>query len=208
MLGLTKEEITILKKLSTPVKIQDFLDRLPRNHEKHGETNMSPRLVLREKKAHCMEGALFAAAALWVNGKEPLLLDLKCEGDVDHVVALYKVNGYFGAISKTNHATLRFRDPVYKTLRELALSYFHEYFNDATGKKALRSYSARPFNLKKLGSEWVTSEKNLQPIAQALDDAPHTPIAPAKNLALLRKADHMERKAGMLAEWKKADPRT
>lgn len=208
MFGITKEEIAVLKKLSTPIKIQDFLDSLPINHEKKGDTYMSPRMVLKEQKAHCFEGALLAALALWMHGEEPLILDLQCDGDMDHVVALYKVNGYFGAISKTNHATLRFRDPVYKTLRELALSYFHEYFNDDTGKKALRRYSTRPFNLKKLGTEWITSEKNLHYIAQMIDDAPHTPLITHAQAKLLRKADAMEHKAASFVEWETNNPRT
>jgi hypothetical protein len=153
MFNLTKSELKILRKLNTPIKIQDFLDTLPINFEKRGDTQMSPRKVLREKKAHCIEGALLAAAALWIAGEEPLLMDLKAmPHDDDHVVALYKINGLWGAISKTNHATVRFRDPIYRTVRELALSYFHEYFLDKDSKKAkagqkvLYSYS-KPFNL-------------------------------------------------------------
>ena len=151
MFGLNKKELTILKKLTTPIKIQNFLDSIPRNSEKNGETYMSPRQVLTQNKAHCFEGALVAALALWLHNEPPLLLDLKANHiDDDHVLALYRRNNYWGAISKTNHATLRFRDPVYKTLRELALSYFHEYFENDHGKKTLRQYSARPFDLRKV----------------------------------------------------------
>jgi len=202
-LGLSKEELKTLKKLSTPIKIQDFLDSLPQNHEKKGETYMSPRLVLQERTAHCFEGALLAAAALWLQGERPLLLDLKViRPDVDHVVALYKRNGYWGAISKTNHATLRFRDPVYRTIRELVLSYFHEYFLDTTGVKTLRSYS-NPFDLRRFGVEWVTGEKSMHYLAQAIDDSRHFSILPKQNEKYIRKADKMERKAGSLREWKK-----
>jgi hypothetical protein len=149
MFNFSKSELAILNKLSTPIKIQDFLDTIPINFEKKGETHMSPRRVLRENKAHCIEGALLAAVALWLHGHEPLLLDLKAHPhDDDHVVALYKINNLWGAISKSNHSTIRFRDPVYKTIRELALSYFHEYFEEKSGKKVLYSYS-KPFNLKK-----------------------------------------------------------
>lgn len=169
---------------------------------------MSPRAALREKKAHCLEGALVAAVALWIHGEKPLLLDLKAEGDDDHVVALYRRNDCWGAISKTNHSTLRFRDPVYKTIRELVLSYFHEYFNDKNGKKALRSYSAHPFNVKRLGTKWITSGEDLQYIAQAIDDAPHKNLFPEKNIRFLRAADSMERRASNLVEWKKNHPRT
>src|SRR3989344_7323650 len=126
MFGLSPRELRILQKLTTPAKIQDFLDSLPMNHEKKGETHMSPRRVLCEKKAHCIEGALLAAVALWLHGEPPIIMNLSSrlgKGDVDHVVALYKRNGYWGAISKTNHSVLRFRDPIYRTPRELALSY-------------------------------------------------------------------------------------
>lgn len=207
MYSLTKLELTTLKKLSTPQKIQDFLDSQPINWEKKGETYMSVRRTLRAKKMHCFEGALVAAAALYLQGEKPLLLDLKTNEGDDHVVSLYKRNGYWGAISKTNHATLRFRDPVYKTIRELALSYFHEYFNNKTRKKILRSFS-RPFNLKRFGLAWITDEKNLFHIAEAIDHSPHTQITPKKNTRLLRQADRMELRAGKLIEWKISHPRT
>lgn len=205
--GLTATELRILKKLSTPIKIQNFLDTHPINWEKKGETYMSPRRTLRARKMHCLEGALVAAAALWLQGEEPLLLDLKTKGDDDHVVALYRRNGYWGAISKTNHTTLRFRDPVYKTIRELTLSYFHEYFINRTGRKTLQSYS-QPFNLKKLGTDWVTAKEDLFHIAEAIDVSRHYPLVHKKNARLLRPADTMERLAGKLIEWKRSHSRT
>lgn len=208
MFDLNKNELALLKKLSTPKKIQDFLDKLAINHEKNGETYMSPRKVLREKKAHCFEGALLAASALFLHGEKPLLLDLKTSAsDTDHVVAIYKKNGYWGAISKTNHTVLRFRDPVYKNVRELAVSFFHEYFLNKTGAKTLRSYS-KSFNLKKYGTNWITSEENLHNIVDDLDRSPHFPIFPKKNLKFLRKVGRMEKKAGELIEWKKSDKGT
>ena len=107
MFGFNKEEMRILRSLDTPQKIQDFLETLRINFEPGGDTLMSPRVVLRERRAHCIEGALIAATALWMHGEKPLLLDLKAlDIDYDHVVALYKKNGYWGAISKTNHAAL------------------------------------------------------------------------------------------------------
>ncbi len=206
--GLTAKELAVLKKLSTPIKIQDYLDRVPLNWEKQGETYMSPRRTLRAHKMHCFEGALLAAAALWLRGEPPLLFDLRVQGDDDHVVALYKRHGYWGAISKTNHASLRFRDPIYKTMRELALSYFHEYFSDLTGKKVLREYSAKPLNLTKFGTGWLTAETDLVDIVDAIDAAPHTQIVPQRNLRLLRQADTMERRAGRLREWERTNPHT
>lgn len=210
MFGLSKSELTVLKKLSTPIKIQNFLDKIPMNWEKRGETYFSPRQALRARKMHCLEGALLAAAALWLRGEKPLLLDLKTndKNDFDHVVALYRRNGYWGAISKTNHTALRFRDPVYKTLRELALSYFHEYFKNSDGKKTLESYSSQPFDLRKHGIEWVTAKEDLDHIAAAVDRAPHKRIYPQKNRRFIRRADKMERRAGRIIEWKRVDKRT
>ncbi len=208
MFGLSQSELAVLKKLSTPIKIQDFLDKIPMNWEKRGETYFSPRRALKMRKMHCFEGALVAATALWLQGEKPLLLDLKAKGDDDHVVALYRRNGYWGAISKTNHSVLRFRDPVYKTLRELVLSYFHEYFRNSDGKKILVAYSAKPFDLRSLGNKWVTAEKDLHDIVSAIDFAPHKQIYPKKNRKLIRRADKMERRAGSMIEWKRSHPRT
>ena len=208
MFGLNKSHFKLFKSLNTPIKIQNFLDSLPQNFEKKGETYMSPERALHANKAHCIEAALIAATALWINGKEPLLMDLKAyPHDMDHVIALYKLNGYWGAISKTNHATVRFRDPIYRTLRELALSYFHEYFLDTNGKKTLKAYSA-PVNLKRFGKKWINDKEDLWDIAHALDRAKHFPLVPKKNAKYIRKADHMEKKSGGFIEWKRSDPRT
>ena len=210
MLGLTKKENAFFRKLSTPRKIQDYLDDLPINYEKSGETCSSPRVAIREKKAHCIEGALIAATALWFHGERPLLLDLKTKDiqtDPDHVVALYKKNGYWGAISKTNHNVLRSRDPIYRTVRELALSYFHEYFLTTTGEKTLRTYS-RPFSLKRFGTSWATNEENLWYIAQALDESPHFDIIPKKQSSHINPASKHERKTASIPEWSNNDPRT
>ncbi len=205
---LTKEELSILRGLSTPQKIQDYLDTLPVNFEKAGDTCMSPRRVLREQKAHCIEGAMVAAVALWLRGEKPLLLDLKTiKGDDDHVVALYKRGSLWGAISKTNHTTLRFRDPIYRTVRELAASYFHEYFLNSNGVKTLRSHSGA-FNLTKFGTDWITSEDDLWNITLALDSSRHYRLFPTENSGYIRNADEMERKAGEITEWKSSDKGT
>ncbi len=206
-LGLTAAELAVFSRLTTPIKIQNFLDCFPINWEKRGETYMSPRRVLAARKMHCFEGALIAALALWLRGEPALLMDLKTKGDEDHVVALYKRHGYWGAISKSNHATLRWRDPVYQTPRELALSYFHEYFANSTKQKSLRSFS-EPLNLKKCGAGWVTAEADLDELALALDRSKHHSIFPPKNARLIRPADTMECRAGRLVEWKKSHPRT
>ena len=137
-----------LRELSTPRRVQDFLGGIPINHERRGETCSSPAVTLRRGSAHCMEGALVAALALWMHGEPPLIMDLKTtDDDVDHLVALVRVDGFWGGITKTNHAVLRYREPVYQSVRELAMSYFHEYFLD-DGRKTLRQYST-PFDLSK-----------------------------------------------------------
>ncbi len=205
---ISPKDLSILKKLNSPIKIQNFLDKMPINHEKNGETYMSALSSLKFNKAHCLEGALIAALALFIHKKEPLILDLKTKKpDIDHVVAVYKINGYFGAISKTNHATLRFRDPIYKTIRELALSYFHEYFLNKNGEKTLISYS-KPYNLKKYGEKWIFSKDNLWDLPDILDQLPHQSIIPNKNKKYIRKADAMERQAGEIIEWKINNPKT
>lgn len=201
--GLNQKETSVFKRLNTPKKIQDFLEKLPINFEPKGDTLMSPRRVLRERTAHCIEGALFAAAVFWFHGEQPLLLDLTAASyDDDHVVALFRKNGHWGAVSKTNHATLRYREPVYRSIRELAMSYFHEYFvND--GEKTMRGYS-RPFNVLRFGGyDWVTSEEDLWHIAEELNDSPHHQILTRSMLAGLRRADPIERNAGKLTHWRK-----
>lgn len=199
----TQREIDLFNKLSSPQKVQDYLNSLKFNFEKNGETCMSPRFAIRAKQAHCMEGAMFAAAALEYHGHKPVVMDLRANSrDFDHVVAVYKRNGYFGSISKTNHAVLRYREPVYKNIRELALSFFHEYF-DQKGRKNLREYSKlcdlRVFD--SLG--WRTSENNLFQIPKALDKIKHFKILSAKQIRNLRKADQVELEAGKIVEYKK-----
>lgn len=202
---LTSKEKKIFQKLSTPPKIQDFLDTLPINFETRGETYMSPRRVLETKTAHCMEGALLAAAALMYHGHKPLLMDFQTGyDDEDHVVALFCQNGYWGALSKTNHAVLRYRDAVYKTPRELALSYFHEYFL-WDGRKSMRAYSA-PFDLSRFNpKKWVVAPEKLDWVVDALDSSKHFPVVPKKNLRSLRPASPIEIKALKLVEWEKSD---
>jgi hypothetical protein len=204
---LTPPEKRIFGGLTTPQKIQDYLDMLAINFELEGETYMSPRRVMQTKEAHCFEGALLAAAALAYHGQKPLLMDLRTKApDDDHVVALFRQNGLWGALSKTNHAILRYRDPVYRSPRELAMSYFHEYvLPDRT--KSLREYSA-PFDLSRYAPEkWVTAGEDLDWLVTALDESRHFPIVPEKILRTLRKASAHELKAADLMEWKPAKGR-
>jgi len=191
-----------LPKIKDPRKIQDFLNKLKFNFEENGETWMSPIESIKAGRAHCFEGALLAAALLWEHGEKPLILDLKTtKDDFEHVVALFKRDGYWGAISKTNHAVLRYREPVYKTVRELVMSYFHEYFLPS-GKKTLRSYS-KPFDLSKFGRGWIDSKTDLYHIDRALDVSPHINILTPKQIKNLRLAEKIEIKAGEIVEYKK-----
>ncbi len=197
---LTQKEIHLFDRLDTPAKIQDHLNRIPFNFSVGGDTLMSPRGMMNARRSQCMEGALFASAVLWYHGYRPLLLDLRSSrDDDDHVVALFKEGSFWGAISKTNHAVLRYRDPIYRSPRELAMSYFHEYFLNANGKKTLLNFS-RPFSLAQYGVSWVTDEEDLWHIALALDDSPHEEFVPKG--VKLRDADMVERRAGAVTEWK------
>ncbi len=202
MFGLDKEEIRTLKSLNTPKKIQDFLNKIPINFEENGDTCMSPRKVLRENKAHCIEGALLAAVALRINGIKPLIVDLEAaERDFDHVICVFQKEGKWGSISKTNHAVLRYREPIYNSIRELVMSFFHEYFDD-NGNKNLRKYSV-PVDLSRFDNlNWITSEEDIWEIPEYLVDVKHYPILTKKQIHSLRKADNLEIDAGKLTEWK------
>jgi len=190
-------------RLRTPEAIQDFLDSLPYNFEKDGETCSPAMSALRRGSAHCLEAAFIAAAALRALGERPLVMNLKTSvGDQDHAVALFKRDGLWGAISKTNHAVLQYRDPIYRSLRELALSYFPEYFLTETGRKTLRAYS-RPLNLNRFGSRWIEGEKDAWEVAYALADARHTPIAPPEVLKNARRATPFARLVLDQEEWKR-----
>lgn len=199
----SKKEIALFKKLNTPSKVQDFLNSLQNNFEEdEKDTVKSPIRVLREGNAHCIEGAILGAYILSLHRHKPLLMHLKTtKDDLEHVIVPFKVDGYWGALSKTNHAVLRYRDPVYKSIRELALSYFHEYFLDS-GEKTLRSYS-EPLNLNIFKDDWATSEENLFGIDEELDRIRHYDIFPKKILKNLRKAEKIEIEAGKLIQYKK-----
>jgi hypothetical protein len=171
------------RRLRTPEAIQAFLDSIPYNDE---ITCRSPRRVLRDRKAHCFEGALFAAAALARLGHSPLVVDLGAVRDDDHVIALFRKGGALGALAKSNFTGLRYRAPVYRSLRELAMSYFDDYFNSA-GERTLRTYSRPLLLTDRAFPGWRTSEEDLDPIGDRLDRAPHRRLlAPSAERALAR----------------------
>src|SRR4051794_17630139 len=168
----TPAELRRLRALKTPVGIQRFLDAIPYHL---AGTAWSPRVVLRERTAHCLEGAILAAAALRVLGFPPLILDLEADQDTDHVLAVFKLRGHWGAIAKSNFSGCRYREPVYRTLRELALSYFHVYFN-LRGERTLRRFS-QPVDLGRFDRrDWMTTENPIWFVAEYLCDIPHTPL--------------------------------
>jgi hypothetical protein len=167
--NFTKPELRKLRSLKDPHGIQKLLDDMPYHLE---DTAWSPRKVLSENSSHCLEAAIFAAAALRVNGYPPLLLDLEADHDTDHVIAIFRQNGGWGAIAKSNYAGLRWREPVYRTLRELALSYFNSYFN-LRRERTLRRYSL-PVNLKRFDRQnWMTTDKPVWFIVYHLFDIKH-----------------------------------
>jgi len=191
--GLSPMDLRTLRALKTPVRIQKFIDALT---YQYADTAGSPQRVLRERKGHCMEGALVAAAALRVNGHRSLLMDLEAVHDDDHVIALYKEGSLWGGIAKSNFAGLRFRAPVYRTLRELALSYVEHYYN-LRGERTLRAYSV-PVNLARLDRfRWMTSEEDVWCVAEALIAARHYPLFPDKVARALPRLDRRSFEAGM-----------
>lgn len=200
--GLTRDEHRALRALDRPWKIQEFLNAVPINREPDGDSCLSPRRVLRERRAHCMEGAMLAALALRLQGERPLVLDMTgTPDDCDHVIALFRRAGHWGAISKTNHSVLRYREPVYRSLRELVMSYFHEYSSQATGKKTLRSY-AGPVDLSRFDRlGWMTREDDVWEVPTYLSEIRHVPVLTRAQIAGLRTADPMELRAGDLLEW-------
>lgn len=202
--GYTEKEKKIFKKLNTPAKIQDFINKIPFNFDEREGTCLSPRKALIENKADCIEGALLAGAILEFHGHKPLLLDLrslKKPYDYDHVVTLFKIDGFWGAISKTNHGVLRYREPIYKNVRELALSYFHEYFLDS-GLKTLREYSV-PFDLNYFNNiNWRTTDENLGKVMDKLDSIKHYKFLTPKQEKNLRKADRIEIESTKMIEYK------
>ena len=194
---LSKSELQVYRRLTTPAKIQAFLDGLGYNLEPNGVTCYSPRLVLRHRVAHCMEGALVAAAALRMIGYPALLVDLEAVRDTDHVLAVYRLNGRWGAVAKSDYSGLRSREPVYKTIRELAMSYFEHYFNPK-GEKTLRAYS-RPVDLKRFDKRgWMTAEEDVWYIPQLLCEIPHSDMLTPKIERSLSRMDQRLYKAGRL----------
>ena len=198
---LNSKEHRLFARNNTPQKIQTYLDSLSVNFEIEENTLQSPRRVMTSGKAQCFEGALLGAAMLWYHGYTPMVLDLvTIPGDDSHVVAVFKEGKKWGALSKTNHAVLRYRDAVYASPRELAMSYFHEYFLDS-GEKTLESYAVFPLGT--ISKNWIIDSDDLWYIDHALDMQNHEMILPSKKRSTLRKAHKIERLVGKLVIEKK-----
>jgi hypothetical protein len=197
--GFSPAELRKLRSLKTPHGIQRLIEDMPYHV---ADTAWSPRRVLRENTSHCYEGALFAAAALRENGYPPLILDLEAEHDTDHVIAVYKVDGHWGAIAKSNYTGCRYREPVYRSLRELALSYFEVYFN-LRGERTLRTFS-RPVHMKRFDRlDWTTTEKPVWFVAEYLLTISHTPLISRAQAKRLHRLDSRSFKAGCLGRAEK-----
>jgi hypothetical protein len=194
MTSWNNEEINFLKTLNDTDKIQDFLDSIEYNPVYECR---SPRWVIRKRSAHCFEGALFSAAALRYLGYKPLIVDMKAYNDDDHVIAVFKQNNCWGAIAKSNFTSLRYREPVYRTVRELIMSYFDFFFN-INGDKSLRSFSM-PLNLAAYDSQnWMTTDKDLEFIGDKLESMRHIPIVNDSMIRNLKRASDSMIKAGLL----------
>jgi hypothetical protein len=199
--GLRASERSLLARLATPEKIQAFVDAIPINHEVGGETVLSVREVLRQHRAHCIEGAFVAACALWVNRRPPLVMHLDCDpADWPHVIALFRRGRAWGAISKSNHIGLRYRDPVYRSLRELAMSYFHEYC-DRHGCRTLVSHS-HAFDLRRLDPAlWVTCAAPCWEAHDRLANLRHYPLVTTRQRRALSRLDPFERAIAQIARF-------
>ncbi|HEY3126614.1 MAG TPA: hypothetical protein VGK07_06100 [Candidatus Limnocylindria bacterium] len=196
MYELTRTEVALLRRLSTPDKVQRYLDDLTYNLEKGGDTVRSPRRVMRDHTAHCAEGAFFAAAAFRVNGRPPLIVDLEADNDDDHVLAVYRERGLWGSVAISKFSGLRFRAPVYRTIRELVMSYFEDYFN-WDGDRTLRAYS-RPLSLARFDRiNWMTAEEDLWPVVEWLSVAHHTPLVGRAVVKRLPRVDRRSYQAGV-----------
>ena len=200
---LSPDERSLFRALSTPERIQDFLDSVPINFELSGPTNVSPRTLLLVRQAHCFEGAVFAAAVLASHGRRPLLMDFATAyDDEDHTVALFRRDGLWGAISKTNHAVLRYRDAIYRSPRELAMSYVHEYYMH-DGRKSLRAYS-QPFDLARYAPEkWITAGESLDWLMASLARSRYLDIAPSHAVRRLRRVGRSEIRTLDIRDWEK-----
>lgn len=192
--GLDPADRVLVLGLDSPASIQAFLDSIPYSSDPFYRC---PRRVLRDRRAHCFDGALFAAAALRRLGYTPLVVDFYADRDDDHMLALWQRDGCWGAVAKSNFVGLRFREAVYQSLRELVMSYFENHYN-VLGEKTLRGFTV-PLDLSRLDDlAWMESDDGLETVAERLDALDRTPVLTAGMIAGLSPVDPLSRRAGML----------
>lgn len=168
----TKREWEIVQSHRTPERVQQFLRSIPYNRELDGETCYSFRRVLRENRAHCLEGALAAAVILEQHGYPPVVVSIESQDRLDHVLLLFKRNGRLGSVARSRDIGLHGRKPVFRTVRDLVMSYFETYV-DSTGR--ITGYGAA--SLYELGSyDWRFSTRNVRKVERYLQDIPHTAL--------------------------------
>ncbi len=197
--GFSPEETKVLSRLNTPGKIQDFVDKLKYNIGRDEESFLSPMEVLRKKRANCIEGALFAAAALRFHGYPPLIVDLTTgrEHDTDHVIAVFKIDGHWGAIAKSKYPALTYREPIHRSIRELALTFFEEYFNYYS-KKTLRGYS-NPVDMSRFDKrDWMKTDEKLTFVEDYLNKIRHHELLTRSMVRKLRKTTPLMKECGEL----------
>jgi hypothetical protein len=190
----TAAERQVLAALASPYHIQSFLDTLTYSADPFYRC---PLRALREHAANCFDGAVLGAALLARLGHPPLIMELlPNERDDDHLLAVYREGGCWGAVAQSNFVGLRLREPLYRSLRELAMSYFEQYFN-ALGEKTLRAYR-RPLCLRAFGGEhWLVRDEALEHIASRLDDLRSVPLLTAGQAARLAPVDAESLRAGL-----------
>src|SRR4051794_6232407 len=194
--GLNGMELATLRGLSTPDRVQAYLDGVTYNLESDPPALRSPRRVIRDRTAQCAEGAFLAAAAFRVNGQPPLIVDLVAVNDDDHVIAVFRERGLWGSVGVSKFAGLRFRSPVYRTIRELVMSYFDHYYN-WDGERTLRAFS-RPISLAQFDRiDWMTTEEPLWPIVERLEEVGHTKLIAGRTARRLPPVDRRSYDAGL-----------
>jgi hypothetical protein len=199
-IAFTKKEMALLKSFKTPFAIQNYVDSIPYSTD---NIYRCPRTAMADRKAHCFDGAVLAAAALRVAGYPPLILEMIPNGrDDDHIIALFRENGHWGAVAKSNFVGLRFREPIYRTLRELVMSYFEGYYN-VNGEKTLRGYTAS-LSLKMFDSlHWTTDDTTMDRIATKLEKLRRFQLITGKMANALNPVDRSSYSAGLLGANKK-----
>jgi hypothetical protein len=190
----TPAERAIQARLNTPFKVQGWLNSIAYDP---APGTASPRRVMRERKANCFEGALFAAAAFRFHGRPPLVVDMRSWNDDDHVLAVFRQNGAWGCVAKSNYTVLRFREPVYRSIRELMMSFMDVYFNPL-GQKTLRAYSV-PYDVSRFDAkEWMTTEEDIGDIGAPLDGPRHYKVLTPAQIKSLQITEPTLIKAGLL----------